>query len=246
MRRPLVVVAVLAGLVATAPTAALAHQGNPNMKSIVDALQPRVPGISLQVLSGDDRFQLTNRSKETVLVQGYDKEPYAKITPDGTVTVNHNSPAFYLNTERYGAVTVPKTASAKATPDWQVLDKTGTFEWHDHRMHWMATTVPTIVKDKKAKTKIFDYKIPIKIGSSQGQILGTLWWDPAKDGGPPVGAIVAFVVLLLAGGAAVVVARRRRGGHPDDGDDDRDRDGDGGAPAAAGPVPATASGREAW
>ena len=46
-------------------------------------------------------------------------EPYARIAPDGTVLVNHNSPAFYLNTDRYGAVTVPKTANAKATPDWQ-------------------------------------------------------------------------------------------------------------------------------
>jgi hypothetical protein len=180
------------------------------MKSVVDALQPRTAGISLQVLSGDDRFQLTNRSRETVVVRGYDKEPYARIAPDGTVAVNHNSPAFYLNTERYGAVTVPKTASAKATPDWEVLDKTGVFEWHDHRMHWMARTVPGVVKDKAARTRIFDYKIPITVGATQGQILGTLWWWPAKDGGPPTGAIVAFVVLLVAGGVAVVVVRRRR------------------------------------
>jgi hypothetical protein len=239
VRRPLAVVAVLAGLVATAPTAALAHQGNPNMKSVVDALQPRTAGISLQVLSGDDRFQLTNRSAQTVLVQGYDKEPYARIAPDGTVSVNHNSPAFYLNTERYGAVTVPRTASAKATPDWQVLDKTGVFEWHDHRMHWMAKTVPGVVKDKAAKTKIFDYKIPIKIGATQGQILGTLWWDPAKDGGPPTGAIVALVVLVLAGAGAVVVARRRRRRRGGDGD------AGGGGAAAESAAPVTA-GREAW
>lgn len=210
--RPLAVAAALVGLAAIAPTAALAHQGNPNMKSVVDALQPRTAGLTLQVLSGDDRFQLTNRSDETVVVQGYDQEPYARIAPDGTVEVNHNSPAFSLNTERYGAVTVPRTASAKATPDWQVLDKTGVFEWHDHRMHWMAETVPGVVKDKAAKTKIFDYEIPIRVGATQGRILGTLWWDPAKDGGPPVGAIVALVVLVVAGAIAVVVARRRRRG----------------------------------
>jgi hypothetical protein len=218
MRRPLAAVVAVAALAtaAAAPTAVLAHQGNPNMKSVVDDLQPHVPGVSLQVLSGDDRFQITNRSRTaTVLVQGYDKEPYAKIAPDGTVTVNHNSPAFYLNTDRYGAVTVPKTASSSAKPDWHVLDKTGVFEWHDHRMHYMSRGIPSIVKDKSAKTKIFDYRIPIQIGGRQGQILGTLWWDPVKDGGAPVGAIVAFVVIALAGlGAVVVVRRRRRTGEP--------------------------------
>jgi hypothetical protein len=241
MRRPLAAAVALLALTAAAPTAALAHQGNPNMKSVVRALAPHVPGISLQVLSGDDRFQLTNRSKETVLVQGYDKEPYARITPDGTVAINHNSPAFYLNTDRYGAVTVPKTASARATPDWQVLDKTGVFEWHDHRMHYMSRDVPPIVKDKSQRTKVFDYDIPIKIGATQGQILGTLWWAPAKGGGAPTGAIVAFVMLLLVGAAAVVVARRRRGPGERDGEDSDGPDG-----AGPEPGPPAAAAREAW
>jgi hypothetical protein len=242
MRRPLAVAVALLALTAAAPTAALAHQGNPNMKSVVRALEPHVDGISLQVLGGDDRFQLTNRSKETVLVQGYDKEPYVRITPDGTVAINHNSPAYYLNNDRYGAVTVPKTASAQATPDWHVLDKTGVFEWHDHRMHYMSRDVPPIVKDKTQRTKVFDYAIPIKLGAAQGQILGTLWWAPAKDGGAPVGAIVALLVLVLGGVAAVVLVRRRRRG-PGPGDEE---DGDG--PDGAGPQagqPAAAA-REAW
>jgi hypothetical protein len=241
MRRPLAAAVALLALTAAAPTAALAHQGNPNMKSVVRALAPHVPGISLQVLSGDDRFQLINRSKETVLVQGYDKEPYARITPDGTVAVNHNSPAFYLNTDRYGAVTVPKTASAHATPDWQVLDKTGVFEWHDHRMHYMSRDVPPIVKDKSQRTKVFDYAIPIKIGATQGRILGTLWWAPPKGGGAPVGAIVAFLVVVLGGVVAVVAARRRRGpGEPDEEDGDGP---DGAGPQAGQPA---AAAREAW
>ncbi|MDX6731298.1 MAG: hypothetical protein QOC54_1246 [Baekduia sp.] len=211
MRRPLAVATALSGLLAiAAPTAALAHQGNPNMESVVRAVRPSVPGISLQVLSRDDRFQLTNRSKATVIVQGYDREPYARLTPDGTVAVNHNSPAYYLNTDRYGAVTVPKTATARATPSWHVLDRTGVFEWHDHRMHYMARDTPPIVKDKAQRTKIFDYSIPIRIGSAQGAILGTLWWAPPKGGGAPVGAIVALAGLVLAGGAAVLVTRRRR------------------------------------
>jgi hypothetical protein len=218
--------AALAAPAAVLPsTAALAHQGNPNMRSVVRAFTPHVDGISLQVLGGDDRFQLTNRSRVAVLVQGYDGEPYARIAPDGTVTVNHNSPAYYLNTDRYGAVTVPRTATAEATPDWHVLDKTGVFEWHDHRMHYMSRDVPAVVTDKAKKTKISDYDIPIRIGSREGHILGTVWWWPEAGGGAPVGAIVAFAVLVLAGAVAVVVVRRRRRG---------------GEPVAAG------GGREAW
>ena len=43
MRRPLAAAVALLALTAAAPTAALAHQGNPNMKSVVRALQPHVP-----------------------------------------------------------------------------------------------------------------------------------------------------------------------------------------------------------
>jgi hypothetical protein len=211
VRRFLAVAAALAAPALLPPTAALAHQGNPNMRSVVRAFQPQVAGISLQVLGGDDRFQLTNRSAHTtVLVEGYDGEPYARLTPDGTVAVNHRSPAYYLNTDRYGAVTVPKAASATATPDWHVLDRTGVFEWHDHRMHYMARGVPAAVTDTSEKTRISDYDIPIRIGARQGHILGTVWWWPPPDGGAPVGAIVALAVLAVAGGAAVVVVRRRR------------------------------------
>jgi hypothetical protein len=83
----------------------------------------------------------------------------------------------------------------------------------------MAKGVPSKVKDKARRTKIFDYRIPITVGARQGALLGTLWWSPPKDGGAPLGAIIALVALVLLGGGAVVIARRRR--RPgDDGDGD--------------------------
>jgi copper transport protein len=41
------------------------------------------------------------------------------------------------------------------------ISKTGRFEWHDHRMHWMSESDPEQVKDKDARTKVFDWKVPI-------------------------------------------------------------------------------------
>jgi hypothetical protein len=214
MRRALapgVAVALLAA------SAAQAHQGNPNYRSVVDSITPAVKGLTLHVLNYDDRFELTNHSGRTVTVQGYDREPYARVLADGTVEVNERSPAYYLNDDRFADVKVPARADPKAPPQWSVVDKTGSLQWHDHRMHWMSKRVPPQVKDQSKRTRVFDYAIPLRVGGQPGSIRGTLFWQPYSGGGAPVGAIVGLVALALAGLAAVAVVRRRRAAEPVEG-----------------------------
>jgi hypothetical protein len=189
---------------------ASAHKGNPNFRSYVNELTPRVPGVTLQVLNGDDRLELINRSNRTITVEGYNDEPYAQVLADGTVRVNQSSPATYLNTDRLGQAPIPPSADANAVPEWRTIDRTRRFEWHDHRIHWMAKGTPPQVKDKGKRTKVFDWAVPVKVGSQTGAIRGTLFWQP-QPGGAPTGAIAGFVVLLVLSGAVVVVVRRRRG-----------------------------------
>jgi hypothetical protein len=88
----------------------------------------------------------------------------------------------------------------------------GRFQWHDHRMHWMAKTVPPQVKDKRKRTKIFEYKIPLKVDGKPATLNGTLFWVGPQGGGFPVAAGIAFLVIVLALVALVVVVRRRRAG----------------------------------
>jgi hypothetical protein len=194
----------------SSPAIALAHQGNPNMETIVGAVTPSTPGLKLTVLNRDDRFQLVYRGAQPITIYGYNGDQYARFLPGGTVQVNHSSPAFYLNGDRAGTATVPAGVKADSPPDWQTVDRSGRFEWHDHRMHWMGTGVPPQVKDQKLRTKVFDYRIPISIGGTKGAITGTLWWTPRHQSGPPVGAFVAFALVLLASLALIVVVRRRR------------------------------------
>lgn len=210
MRRPLAAVAAALALLATAAPAALAHKGNPNFRSTITALTPATPGVSLDILSLDDRIELTNRSAQTVTVDGYNDEPYLRILPDGTVELNRMSPATYLNEDRFGAVKTPAFASADAPPQWQVVDRTGRYEWHDHRIHYMAKGTPPQVKDTSKRTKVFDWKVPVSVGARPGAINGELFWVPKDDSGPPLGAIVGLVALVLLGGGAVLLARRRR------------------------------------
>jgi hypothetical protein len=207
MRRALAL-AVAVALLAASPAAA--HQGNPNFRSVVDSITPAVKGVTLHVLNYDDRFELTNHSGRTVTVQGYDREPYARVLADGTVEVNKRSPAYYLNDDRFADVKVPASADPKAPPQCSVVDRTARLEWHDHRMHWMSRSLPPAVKDKSQRTKVFDYAIPLQVGSQPASIRGTLFWQPDGGGGAPVGMFVGLGVLALIAIGAVAIVRRRR------------------------------------
>jgi hypothetical protein len=215
-------------LLAAVAVPAGAHQGNPNFRSVVQRVAPELPGLRVQVLGYDNEMQLTNRTGRTVVVYGYNGEPYARLLADGTVQVNRRSPALYLNEDRYGTTPVPPSASPKLAPRWVTQDRVGRFVWHDHRMHWMAQTLPPKVRDQHRRTTIFSYAIPLRVGGARGAIDGTLYWV-GSPGGVPVAAIVSLAVLGLLAVGVVVLVRRRRAAGP-------------GAGAPRPPAPA----KEAW
>jgi hypothetical protein len=205
--RILACAAGVAALLIGAP-AALAHQGNPHYRSVVDHVAPATPGVDLSVLNYDDRLALHNTSGKEVLVLDYKNKPYVRSLPDGTVQVNTNSEAYYLNDDRYAQVKVP--AGLGATPAWKVVGRNGRYDWHDHRIHWMSQSNPPQVKDENARTKIDDWTVPVQIGGRKGAITGSLTWVPLPSDPLPVGAIFAFAALLILLLLAVFAVRRRR------------------------------------
>jgi hypothetical protein len=203
VRLPLLVVGAL---LLSAP-AALAHQGSPNFLSQVNATPP---GVEVTVLSRDDRLLLQNKSGKDVVVEGYEEEPYARIAADGTVAVNTNSKAYYINEERDGQVPVPKGVDSKGEPQWKEVSKTGRFEWHDHRMHWMSKGDPEQVKDKDVRTKVFDWKVPVAVDGKPESIDGTLFWTPTPGGSVPWMPIIGLTLAAIAVLVGVTVLRHRR------------------------------------
>lgn len=201
-------------LLACAPVAG-AHNGSPNFLSEIEGVQPAVDGVRLQMLNRDDRIELENRSGKDVVIVGYDDEPYARVKADGTVEVNTNSKAYYLNEDRFGTGEVPETLPEK--PAWKELSKAGRFEWHDHRAHYMGKGRPPQVKDPDARQKVFDWEVPMQVGGTSAAITGTLFWTPQADGASTgiyvVGGVFILLVLVL-----VIVVRRRRAATPPSGE----------------------------
>jgi hypothetical protein len=214
--------ALLAGapaLAATTPTATTltTESGNPindqgssyDYRSNITSVTPSVPGLSFQVLEFADRVLMTNHTGKTVTIYGYEGEPYARVLANGTAEQNVRSPATYLNTNFYAQVTVPPIANASAPPKWEVIDRTGQFEWHDHRIHWMSPVPPSDVKNTSKRTLIFNWQVPIMVGTTKGAIAGQLFWTP-DNSKAPLAVIVLGIVIVIAGLLFVVFVRRRR------------------------------------
>ena len=179
-------------------------------RSYITSITPNVPGLSVEVLEFADRLLLTNHTGQTVTVYGYSGEPYARVLPDGATEQNVRSPAVYLNTNFYANVTVPPSANASAPPKWVVVDRTGQFEWHDHRIHWMSPVTPPQVKDTGKRTKIFDWSVPITGRNAEGRDRRENCSGFPRAPKAPTGAIVALVAIVCGGAARARRAAQAR------------------------------------
>jgi hypothetical protein len=191
---------------------ALAHGGGAALGygSTVTNLEPPALGVFVEVKDGDDRLALSNTTGKTLLVEGYEGEPYLRFEPDG-VYRNRRSPATYLNEERFGGVRLPAEADGAAEPSWEKVGDGTTYEWHDHRIHWMsADAPPPVVREAPDEPHhVLDWEVPAVLDGKPLAIRGSLDYVPPEDDGlrwvyfvPPV------LALLVAGGAWVVLRRR--------------------------------------
>lgn len=223
--------AVLACVAACPASVAFAQESSDErLVSELRGLRPETPGIDLQVVERDRFLRLENKTGATVVVAGYAEEPFLRFQPSGQVEVNARSPSKFVSEDRFGKRPVPASANASAAPRWQAVSSDGSYQWFDHRIHYMAPGVPPEVKDPAKPTKVFDWTVPMEVSGKKVRALGTVNWDPTKeeeDSGSSVLPIVLGGIGLVAVVAAVALMLRRRRRAP--------------APAVEGK-----SGKEAW
>jgi hypothetical protein len=182
-----------------AATPALADPAAPTTyRSEVTSVTPSPEGFSAEVAGGDAFLQISADPGVTVLVPGYQGEPFLRIDAEGSVEANRNSPSYWINNDRYGIAPVPASASAAAAPDWIAVGSGGTYAWHDHRIHWMSPLPPPGVTEDQQST-VQTWTVQVEVGLIAVQIDGVLEWIPPISPLPWIGVAgaVALAGMLL-------------------------------------------------
>jgi hypothetical protein len=209
-RSAVVLLALLATVAVCGP--ASAHVGGGAAGSDFDgrvlSVQPEVPGIGVRILQFGDELELVNGTAVEVVVPGYSDEPYLRIGPRG-VWRNANSPATYINLDRYGRTTLPARADSDAEPAWERVSTEPQYVWHDHRTHWMSENLlpPEVAADPDRSHTVFEWSVPLLHGDTEVTVTGELTWRPP----PPAWLVwpLYAVPVLLAVGAGLLARTPR-------------------------------------
>ena len=209
MRRPgrlrSIVTGVVAGLGLAAAVASPAFAdpaGPTDYLSEVRSVEPATPTIVAGILGGDSFFELRVDAGTEVIVLGYEGEDYLWFRPDGVVLENQNSPATYLNADRFGNDGVPDNARADAEPNWREVATGGYWVWHDHRAHWMQSARPFGLS---AGDQILEAVIPIVVDGDTVEVTVISTWQPSPSPLP----MIAGIVVGLAVGVGAWLLRGR-------------------------------------
>jgi hypothetical protein len=181
-------------------TPALADPATPtNYRSEVVETDPAASGAVFTVVGGDAFLQVSVTPGHSAQIPGYFSEPYVRIDPGGKVWVNVASPAYYINQERYGQVSIPDDATPQSPPSWELVAEDGTYAWHDHRSHWMSDDLPPTVAGDGEVT-VFPWQVPAIVDGIDTTVRGELVWVPSKNPAVPILAgLIALLPLALLG-----------------------------------------------
>lgn len=202
VRRPARTAALAIGVATVAigvlPDAAQAHGPiAPAASSYFAKVLGLPPGLDAKVVDGDLRMWLRVPASETLVVVDYRGAPYLRFSRAG-VEVNRNSSMYFLN-ETPVAQTPPSYITASTPPTWHRVSDGHAYEWHDGRLHALAT-----VALSPGVSFVGRWTIPLRINGHLNSISGGLW----HADNPSIVWFWPIVVLFVCAMAAWRVRRR--------------------------------------
>jgi hypothetical protein len=185
---------LLTGLLAALglPAAAQAHGAVDPAASSYEARVSQVPqGTDAKVVDGDLRMWMAASPRTTVAVLDYRGAPYLRFDRRG-VFANQASSMWYLN--QVPAQTPPLGLTARTPPRWQQVSSGRSYEWHDGRLHALASAARA-----PGATLIGRWTVPLLVGGVPTAITGGLYYapDPSPVWFWPIVVVVACVLAAL-------------------------------------------------
>lgn len=229
-------------LLGAAPAAA--HGSGQNLPDAVyyrtelTDVTPTVAGVTASADPAGEWIGLSNTGPAVVIVLGYTREPYLRVTAD-SAEENELSPTTYINRAMFADSVPSGTDPGSVAPSWKQVATTGSVRWHDHRVHWMGQSrPPEVAADPTHPHQVGTWTVHATADGVPFDLHGTLRWLGKPDTSPLPPwffALVSPLILLIAVAAWHVLQQRRRAGPA------------GAGPAGAGPAvagPAAVPGAE--
>jgi hypothetical protein len=189
---------VVAGLAVALllPAAASAHGPvDPAASSYLARIANAPPGTVAKVIDGDQRMWLQVNPAETLVVFDYRGAPYLRFSALG-VEVNRNSSMYYLN--QVPAQIPPPRLGAATPPRWSRAGSGHQYNWHDGRLHALASTART-----PGTTYLGHWTIPVRVNGGGAAIGGGLFYAAHPS-------IVWFWPIVVVAACVLAVVRLRR------------------------------------
>jgi hypothetical protein len=177
MKRLLILASlVIAWLVPSTP--AFAHVGTSPPVAVDDRARitsiepPRAP-FAARVVDGDQDLWARVAPGNDLVVLGTIREPFLHFDEAG-VFANLRSPT--AQADLFGIVpSRPTSLNPGARPTWRKVSGTGTYLWHDHRLHALALLAGG------HEGRLGGWTVPLRLNGRQGQITGELFSVPAPN-----------------------------------------------------------------
>ena len=176
-----------------------------NYRSRITSVEPPTPYVEVAVVGGDGFLEMAVEPGHEVVVEGYDGEPYLRFRADGTVQENQNSPAAYLNRNRYAGAEVPAAIQGddRPPPAWKTVAHGGHHAWHDHRIHFMGKDPSVVAGLSEGRPVEWSGGVPFTVDGTPVVANGNYrLLDPPSP--------LPWIALTVVVTAAIVVAGRRR------------------------------------
>lgn len=171
--RPLHLVIALSLIgVAIAQAPAVGHPADPQVRTVVDEVDPPMDGVTVRVEAGvATQLVVENPTDTEVVVLGRGGDPFLRIGPEG-VLGNRNARDYYATATPTGGL--PGPAEPGDGPDWQPLSPEPVWGWFDHRLHPEDISVPSDRDPTDGPVQFANWQVPMRYGDRDVIVSGHL------------------------------------------------------------------------